>query len=149
MFTLKRFTDHDVQGTFGELWYDDQFLCYTVEQPWNNNKPFKSCVPAGRYNLKPFDSPRFGQTYALHNPYINVTLYPDDTPGNRYACLFHAANWASDVQGCIGPGANLSCGRGNWMVTSSQRTLKQVLNLMDSLPEDKLILDTVWDCGER
>jgi len=32
-------------GTNGELFYKKQKLCGTIELPWQNNEPQKSCYP--------------------------------------------------------------------------------------------------------
>ena len=34
---------------FGKAYINGNFNGYTVEQPWNYNRPYKSCVPVGDY----------------------------------------------------------------------------------------------------
>lgn len=78
--------------TIGRLKIDDLEL-WTIERPWQNNLPFKSCIPDGEYEIKLTDSPRFGpNTWQVQN-------VPD-----RTHILFHVANTAADVVGCIGCG---------------------------------------------
>ena len=48
---LTRFTSTD-HGTFGKLYVGDKTF-FTVEKPWLNNTPFKSCIPSGEYKLIP------------------------------------------------------------------------------------------------
>lgn len=93
---LKRFkTGND--GTFGEL--QNQIgghLFYTVECPWKNNIPFKSCIPPGWHDTKWRESPKRG--YVLE--FKNVL------DGRKY-CQIHSANWAYQLQGCIALGSGL------------------------------------------
>ena len=132
---LERFCDHPDHGTLGELYADGELIAYTVEQPWANNKPFNSCIPAGVYNLIPFSSPKHPNTYALFNPELNVFVEQQAELTARYACLIHPANWASNVEGCIGPGKTIGIGKDNTgnmrlMVTDSQATFKTVADLI-------------------
>jgi hypothetical protein len=75
---------------------------YTVEQPWRNNEAGHSCVPDGQYNLIPYLSGVHGPTWCLDNPALGVTI--DGRENTRSRCELHAANWASQLQGCIAIG---------------------------------------------
>ena len=129
---VRAYTDN---GTFGKLYGDkNNFLCYTVEQVWDNNKPFKSCVMEGEYTLKDFESKKYGKTLSLVAPTLNVFAHKLDS-NNRYACLFHPANYADQLQGCIAVGDRLGVlndkyGILQWSVINSTNTLKK-LNLQD------------------
>ena len=78
-------------GTFGVLkWrHHDQPLCLSLEDPWLDNAPFRSCIPAGEYVVEPFDSPTFGPTVQVQN-----------VQGRTYI-LFHRGNTDEDTEGCI------------------------------------------------
>lgn len=76
-------TETSDHGTFGVLSIDD-WWCYTLEPPWRDNKPQISCIPKGEYQVQPWNSPRFPQTY-------NVMRVPD-----RTAILTHQGNLAGD-----------------------------------------------------
>lgn len=81
--------------TLGLLTFDD-FEVFTCERPWEDNKPYVSCIPEGDYNLVRHDSPKFGdRVWMVHN-------VPD-----RTFILFHVANWPHQLQGCIAPGNTL------------------------------------------
>lgn len=82
--TLTRFAPTK-DGVFGRLgpWT-------TVEEEWQNNTPFVSCVPAASYLCKRVDSPKFGDTFELV-----------DVPGRTHV-LLHALNTEEGTQGCIG-----------------------------------------------
>ena len=86
------------QGTFGRLTFDGQRVS-TLELPWRDNLPQRSCIPVGRYLCRLVQSPKFGRVYMV-----------TDVPG-RSAVLIHSANVAGDVDlgyttqlhGCIAP----------------------------------------------
>lgn len=67
----------------------NQQVCWTVESPWKDNKPFVSCVPDGVYSVQAFESERHPNCWII-------------TPvDGRTGILFHAGNDSSDVQGCV------------------------------------------------
>jgi hypothetical protein len=139
-------------GTFGELRLDGSLLCYTVERPWIGvdesgsyaypaGKPFDSCIPAGLYELKPWDSDKHPDTLCLVNEMLSVFQY--DEGYGRYGILIHTANWMSDVEGCIGFGKDLAYARdrygvNRWMVTHSGDTTKNILALLKMRNVDRL-----------
>jgi len=50
------------------------------------------------------------------------------TAGRRYACLFHTANYAHNVEGCIGPGEKRTIDpeKNLIMVTNSAATMTEI-----------------------
>ena len=94
MLKLTRYALFD-DRTLGRLVVDGEVF-YTVEKPWKDNKPFVSCIPAGRYTITKGDSPRFGPN----------TWQVMDVP-QRTHILFHVGNTADDVVGCIAVGTNV------------------------------------------
>ena len=72
---------------------------YTLEEPWKNNAPNVSCIPAGKYICRPHTGARFKGVWQVM-----------DVPG-RSAILIHAGNTTDDIEGCILVG--LSHGRLN------------------------------------
>jgi hypothetical protein len=85
------------------------FTFYTVEDPWNDNKPFGSCIPLGVYAMLRHNTPHHPNTWALVNPSLDIYHLPSDIPTERkgkgrFACLIHAGNTAKDVEGCIAIG---------------------------------------------
>ena len=115
MYRLDRFMDHSrtpVMGVFGELYKDNQFICYTVEQPWRDNRPFISCIPAGTYQIEPITTPKRGDTGVLVNHDLRVYATKGEAgPHDRFTCLIHSANWSHQLQGCIAFGEKLSWGK--------------------------------------
>lgn len=71
--------------------YDDEgkFICYTLEEPWKDNKNQVSCIPVGTYDCVHWDGNKFKDVW-------NVTKVP-----NRIAILIHSGNTTKDIEGCI------------------------------------------------
>ena len=90
-------------ATSGTLLAADS-LFHTIEQPWRNNLKGHSCVPVGTYDLIPYQSPRHGATWQLHNPALNIYGRGNVPEGGRSACEIHSANWAEQLEGCIALG---------------------------------------------
>jgi hypothetical protein len=89
-------TDTGDQGTFGYFVHPD-LLLRTCELPWRDNHRNVSCIPAGRYQVVPYHSRKFGAVWHVL-----------DVPG-RSSILIHCGNVAGDVtlgwhthsEGCI------------------------------------------------
>ena len=104
--------------TLTRFWYDDACTVgrfslpsgihlFTIERPWLNNERGISCIPEGVYRCWPRRFFRGGyDAYEV----IDVT--------GRSHILFHVANWAHDVRGCIGVGSGFDPGKR--MVTASR-----------------------------
>jgi hypothetical protein len=74
----------------GELYIEEEFQCYSIELPWLNNQPSRSCIPEGKYALQKRWSPR-------HQWHLLVKDVPD-----RSLILLHPANNAPrQLKGCI------------------------------------------------
>lgn len=78
----------------------------SIEKPWKDNKPFESCIPAGNYILEKHTGGKYSGTYCMVNKDLKVFHLPEERNNNtdRYACVFHVANWASQLEGCIALG---------------------------------------------
>jgi len=136
--TLERFADVPSMGTLSTVYIDDNTFCYAIEQNWQDNQPFVSCVPDGEYVLDEFHSGRYGHTFALVNAGKNV--YANKADGflekDRYACLLHKANWSHELQGCIAFGQDIRCGKksdkfsNQLMVTNSRVTTNTILDML-------------------
>ena len=123
------------RGTFGQIVLNDVVL-YTVEQTWDGNAPFTSCLPEGDYRLVQHDSPKFGRRWHLIADGIVGLTQADGAP--RYACLFHAANRASALAGCISPGVALGSLVSEWAVLDSRTALDRFEFALSSWTEHEL-----------
>lgn len=133
-------------GVFGRLLLHGKRITDTMEQPWNDNAPFVSCVPAGIYTLVPFDSQKYGKTFALYNPELNVHVQQTTNKNDRFACLFvHAANETTELKGCVAAGMSLGFadsdhdGVPHWALVSSGAAVKRVLDLVEAGDEVEII----------
>ena len=88
-------------GTLGRLvCADGGPMMHVMEPPWHDNRPNRSCIPAGLYEVLPHRSPRYGACYLV-----------SDVP-ERSHILIHSGNVGGDVDlglhthtlGCLLPG---------------------------------------------
>ncbi len=118
----------DVAGgksTGGKLYVDGEFACYTLENPWLDNKRRISSVPEGTYDIKFRRVGRWihkarGLFPDMHNAVMGM-LELQDVPGRDYI-LIHWGNYPTDTQGCILVGN----GRGVDAVWRSQDAYQQI-----------------------
>lgn len=137
--TLDRKPTTDTE-TEGFLTLPGVGILATIEQPWRvdpdgaqGGQPFKSCVPAGTYQLIPHTRPDGAEVVALVGEEQGV-FYLDEhrgDAGGRYLILFHVANWAHDVVGCIGPGLYHKDSNQGRMVSSSGKSMRRLMNYID------------------
>jgi hypothetical protein len=107
---------YHTDGTNGALTINNSFQCYTIELPWVDNLPRRSCIPEGRYELKKRYSPKFKDH-----------LLVQGVPG-RSLVLLHPANDAlKELKGCIAPVSSLDgAGKGS----NSRKAFKKLLQLV-------------------
>jgi len=138
--TLARFayTPSETQG----ILRIDGWTCFTIEQPWRRwsypgGEPFKSCIPDGSFDLVPYSRQNGDKVFALVNTDLGVHFRKgerrkdaQDNPLGRYKCLFHSANYAHQVKGCIAPGEDriIDPKKHQLMVTNSRLTMTQILS---------------------
>lgn len=120
---LTRFS-YTPDATFGRLEYAQSagqpiMQLWTVEPPWQDNTPFKSCIPLGTYPTRP--------CWFVRGKY--TTWEVCDVPG-RWAILIHKGNRGSHFQGCIGVGHSYSNG-GVW------QSAEALDELLTALPPTK------------
>lgn len=119
----------DAKATHGRLAVGDESWL-TVEK--SAHDPVHPCIPVGRYILK-WDFYHKGG-YAVYE----ITGVP-----GRSRCLIHAANRASDVEGCVGPGKELGIFGQEIGVTSSKPALAEFHKAMGGDKEAELIVTEV------
>lgn len=61
----------------------------TLENPWQDNALFISCIPAGEYVCRRTVSPTYGETFEI----VDVE--------GRTHILFHWGNYPSNTEGCV------------------------------------------------
>ena len=93
MINLNRIKYTD-KSTIGELYINDVFQCYTLENTWMDNIKRLSCIPIGCYKLI---TKTYGRFYKQYNHPI---IMLNDVP-NRSEILIHRGNYPKDTLGCI------------------------------------------------
>jgi hypothetical protein len=89
---------------------------FTMERPWKNNQKNISCIPIGIYTVTFLSTPRFpGGVYQLQN-----------VP-NRSGIDIHAANKASELEGCIAIGRGVDTLGAPIAITASATALQDIL----------------------
>lgn len=125
----------DDKGTYGQMYYNDSFIGYTVERPWMNNKKKQSCIPLGEYKTDIWNSQKFGQTIILYNESLRVyKTEPSLSEAKRNASdegrsyiLIHVANFPTELEGCIGVGTQWYRNRGSIVgVGQSRMAMKKL-----------------------
>jgi hypothetical protein len=127
MHLLVRTKNTDTKGTVGRFTINGTTYM-TMEQPWRDNTPFKSCIPVGAYELIPWKSQRYGSCFVAVNEKLNVFFSEQSVnrPSfGRYKCLFfHRGNYPHNFEGCSGIGEKYNPAHD--MVTNTTQTCRIV-----------------------
>lgn len=94
----------------------------TMEPPWLDNIPNKSCIPEGDYDCHWHKSPRYMWVYTL----MGIK--------GRSHVLIHPGNIARHTKGCILPGKRMGVLHGQPAVLSSRIATRQLFNHLDREP---------------
>jgi len=85
------------EGTNGQLTCNGKLICKTIELPWKDNEKGVSCIPEGKYFIRP----RYSAKHGAHFELVDVP--------SRSLILIHPANNAlAELKGCIAPVTKLS-----------------------------------------
>ncbi|MDC5753841.1 DUF5675 family protein [Vibrio europaeus] len=129
MKTLTLHRNYFPHGVFSILCDDNgNAMLKTVERPWKDNQPGVSCIPEGEYDLIQHTSPKFGKCLAVDGEQQGVTVFG---PSQRTHILFHPANLASQLEGCIAPGFHYGVVRNEWAVTQSRDAMTALMTYLD------------------
>lgn len=128
---LERFAYMPTQtgmGTFGKLTIPERnFSCYTVEQDWEDNTPWKSCIPEGGYVLK--------RSFYHRGNYECFEVM--DVPRRQFIKI-HMANFAEQLFGCIAPGKVLGSLAGGWGVKNSTGAFNEFMSVLEDVDQTTL-----------
>lgn len=112
----------------------------TLEEPWIAN-PFgpggqrrrdgvtaESCVPDGAYELRPHNTPKHPNAWAIVNTALGVwhQSVPPGLPYGRSAILIHSGNTTRDIEGCVLVGMRHGRIDANDAVLESRAALEQL-----------------------
>ncbi len=100
--------------TIGTMSIGRKVLCYTLENPWEDNKEDVSSIPEGRYSCVPYTSEKYPRIWKINNV------------KDRTDVLIHVGNYKEDTEGCILVGSNVANYKGRNMVTNSNITMEKL-----------------------
>ncbi len=134
----------DKNQTKGFLSVLDKFdspnlLLATLELPWRDNQSQLSCIPPGEYICKAHDSPSFGNFKDSDRGAYLILNVP-----NRSLCLFHPANYVTQLRGCVAVGLSFADlnNDGVFDLVSSRKAMKKFKDACGQ--EFKLIIKNAW-----
>ena len=106
--------------TIGILQIKDvaHFPVYTLENPWLDNRPVVSCIPADAYVCEPFSGARYKNVWQVQG-----------VPG-RSAILIHHGNTESDTNGCILLGMGTGQINGHPAVIDSRKAVEYFRSIL-------------------
>ena len=108
------------KAVLGTLELDGKELCKTLENPWLNNEPTISCIPAGKYIAKKYSSQKYLNVWELQNV------------ENRTYILIHNGNLEKHTQGCILVGREWGFLNEELAVLNSVPTLRKLREKLDN-----------------
>lgn len=117
MITITRYFQND-KCTLGIMSVDGFSIpLYTAELPWKNNKANTSCIPTGKYTLKPYKSPTKGKCFSIEGVI------------NRKYILIHSGNIPlEDSRGCLLVGKAVGYLKKELAVLDSRKALTELLD---------------------
>lgn len=127
-------------GTFSKVRVDALIL-RGVELPWRDNIVGESCIPAGVYRLVPHESPKFGPVHAFQGG--TVSVFPSSATV-RSAILWHPANYARELQGCLATGRRVYETMGMEIGVANSRDSLKLAHEIASLEEEHIAI-VRWD----
>jgi hypothetical protein len=131
---LVRVSEHS-GATMGVLCIDDMPEFVTLEEAWRDNERNISCIPVGRYKLRPKVSPSRGRVWQVMN-------VPE-----RDHILIHAGNTHKDTQGCILVGMQFGVLESEAAILASKSAFQRFMTLMAGTPEAELVIIDAYGGG--
>ena len=116
-----------IRNEYGNFVYARHLL----ELGWRNNQRNISCIPAGHYDLRLENSPKFKQK-----------LWEAKGVPNRSECKFHVANFSSQINGCFAPGmTKFDLNRdGEKDMVNSREAFEEFMDAMGGDTEARLVV---------
>ncbi|MFW5498568.1 MULTISPECIES: DUF5675 family protein [unclassified Maridesulfovibrio] len=112
------------EATLGGLLVDGKSICWTLEEPWRENKQNISCIPVGRYPIK-----------LEYSPSKRCELWTvKDVPGRSYVRI-HKGNTVDDTEGCPLTGIKPGYLEGKRAVLGSREAFKEFMDAMNGSSE--------------
>lgn len=114
-------------ATLGGLIVDGKSICWTLEEPWRDNRTDVSCIPTGRYPLRLEYSPSKG-----------MELWTiKDVPERSYVRI-HVGNTVDDTEGCPLTGTKPGYLKGKRAVLGSRDAFNVFMAAMSGSDEGEI-----------
>lgn len=120
------------EATIGVLVVDGESICWTLEEPWRQNKQAVSCIPIGRYPLVLEYSPSKGRALWTIK----------DVPGRKYVRI-HTGNTVDDTEGCPLTGTKPGFLNGKRAVLGSKEAFVRFMSEMADEKEAEILVRKV------
>lgn len=115
------------KGTFGHLFLPSGEVLCTVEKPWMDNAPFKSCIPIGVYDV---EHRRFNRGGYDALEIMDVK--------KRTHILFHIGNYVENVVGCVGVNTEFGSRGREWCGLGSKKAFNKLM--LECKDENEIML---------
>ena len=134
---LKRFR-YTSDKTFGKLYIDGKFFCYTLEdtlRPWGIKVRGITGIPAGEYNIKMSESWRFKRVLPMI--YSEDNGYELKNAGVSFKGIrIHRGNYPRDTEGCILVGLTIN----DWGVGDSTKAEKRLVHRLKDIDVETITI---------
>lgn len=120
------------EATIGVLVVDGESICWTLEEPWRQNKQNVSCIPIGRYPL-----------VLEYSPSKRQKLWTiKDVPDRSYVRI-HRGNTVDDTEGCPLTGSTPGVLNGKRAVLGSRKAFIRFMSGMADEKEAEILVRKV------
>jgi hypothetical protein len=92
------------------------------------------------YHLEAHTGSKYKNTFALVNRELGVSHW-EDPDCERYTCVLHAANYASQLSGCVSVGMILSLDRGLPVLGESGVAMRRVLDNIGIADQHEFLIE--------
>lgn len=134
---LLRVTPNKKEPQKGALLINGRLEIVTLELPWLNNLPKKSCIPEGVYSCEKVRNRTTGG-----GTFIRETFLVKDVPG-RSGILFHVGNSVLDTEGCILVGLKLPSLAGQDLIEQSVLAFNKFLAITGGVEKMTLQISSI------
>jgi hypothetical protein len=112
---------------------------FSMELPWKSNTRNVSCIPKGRYKIKPFSSKKYGECFDIYTVPCRdlIRIHIGNSVRQDYKDPYNPKRiWKCESRGCILPGMKL---RLDGIVEHSSVAMNKLRSVIDSEWEFEII----------
>ncbi len=123
-------------ATVGVLMVDGVCVCWTLEEPWRDNRKDVSCIPEGRYPLE-----------LEYSPSKKQKLWTIKNVPDRTYVRIHTGNTVLDTKGCPLTGSKPGILDGRRAVLGSQDAFTEFMQTMSDVDKSEILISNVSGNG--